>query len=50
MIVKIINFFKNIFKKKEYEDDLEYIDYCDKYVSELNKCNNIEENRNGNLE
>jgi hypothetical protein len=49
MFVKIINFFKNIFKKDVIEDELEYINYRDSYISELNKCN-IEEKTNGNLE
>ncbi len=49
MFVKIINFFKNIFKKDYIEDELEYINYRDSYISELNKCN-IEEKTNGNLE
>ena len=47
MFVKIIEFIKS-FKPSE-EDELEYIDYNDKYISELNKCN-IEEKTNGNLE
>ena len=49
MFGKISEFFKSLFKKDDIEDDLEYIDYNDKYISELNKCN-IEENTNGNLE
>ncbi len=49
MFGKISEFFKSLFKKDDIEDELEYIDYNDEYISELNKCN-IEENTNGNLE
>ena len=44
-----MEFFKNKFKNEEFEDELEYINYRDSYISELNKCN-IEEKTNGNLE
>tara|TARA_B100000287_G_scaffold172726_1_gene162881 strand:+ start:306 stop:458 length:153 start_codon:yes stop_codon:yes gene_type:complete len=50
MFIKIMEFLKKIFKKEEFfEDELEYINYYDSYISELNKCN-IEEKTNVILE
>ena len=49
MFKKISEFLKSFFKKDDIEDELEYINYNDKYISELNKYN-IEENTDGIME
>ena len=46
MFVKLIETFKNIFRKDELEDELDYVNYNDSYLSELNKIKNEEVNTN----
>jgi hypothetical protein len=46
MFVKLIETLKNIFRKDELEDELDYVNYNDSYLSELNKIKNEEVNTN----
>jgi hypothetical protein len=46
MFVKLIETLKNIFRKDKLEDELDYVNYHDSYLSELNKIKNEEVNTN----
>ena len=50
MFVKLIETLKNIFRKDKLEDELDYVNYYDPYMSELNNVKLKEETNNELLE